>query len=506
MAWSQDPMTVTLPHAGVNLALLSTMIVTLALPFLLILLRNHKKRATTTVPANAAYDYIICGGGLAGSVLAARLSEDPSKSVLIIETGTTSPNSLFVRISGAILKLFRNPAFDWCWQTAAEAGCAGRRIFLCRGKLLGGSTCLNAQLAFRGSPRDYDSWGEGWRAEDIEPEFSRIELRSGEPMASCGMHVQLPNYQHELSRRFLRTCDADGSHPDLQPRASFNDWIATDGSAVGSEAGGSGAAASEGGFGRFELSQRGGARWTGANSYLAVAAARPNVTVLTGQTVARINLETAAVGRGGDDGNGGGLVATGVTLKDVTDGARRARREKAKAEVRAVLAASEPRWGLLASRLAFLDDAGCAATCAAARKLISNRRAILADATHPEPTTQIDLARPPGESPALPSATPLAAQHLAAQHRAERHAGRADLARTRLTRGGRSARDASCRWPPIARSEPASCPLPPPSPLRANLSFGHDRLPQWSAPPPSTMPCAWSSRSSSHARFVRRAP
>ena len=54
--------------------------------------------------------------------------------------------------------LLQNPKFDWCWQTIAEAGCLGRKIFLCRGKLLGGSTCLNAQLALRGAPEDYDSW------------------------------------------------------------------------------------------------------------------------------------------------------------------------------------------------------------------------------------------------------------------------------------------------------------------------------------------------------------
>ena len=103
-----------------------------------------------------------------------------------------------MRISGAILKLFRNPAFDWCWQTVEEAGCVGRRIFLCRGKLLGGSTCLNAQLSFRGSPRDYDGWGAQWSAAAIQDTFDQIELRGEEPMATCGMPLQLPNYQHLL--------------------------------------------------------------------------------------------------------------------------------------------------------------------------------------------------------------------------------------------------------------------------------------------------------------------
>ena len=86
----------------------------------------------------------------------------------------------------------QNPKFDWCWQTIAEAGCLGRKIFLCRGKLLGGSTCLNAQLALRGAPEDYDGWGQkGWTSEAMGREFKRVELRNGEPMDTCGMNVQV---------------------------------------------------------------------------------------------------------------------------------------------------------------------------------------------------------------------------------------------------------------------------------------------------------------------------
>ena len=105
-----------------------------ALVLFLILSRRSKRRTSTTVPPSGEFDYIVVGGGLAGSVLAARLSEDASKRVLVVEAGESSPDSIFIRISGAILKLFRNPAFDWCWQTVAEAGCLGRRVFLCRGK------------------------------------------------------------------------------------------------------------------------------------------------------------------------------------------------------------------------------------------------------------------------------------------------------------------------------------------------------------------------------------
>jgi len=271
-----------------------------ALVLFLLLSRRSKRRTSTTAPPSGEFDYIVVGGGLAGSVLAARLSEDASKRVLVVEAGDSSPDSIFIRISGAILKLFRNPAFDWCWQTVAEAGCLGRRVFLCRGKLLGGSTCLNAQLTFRGAPRDY-GWGDGWSADELAATFGSIELRRKEPMASCGMHVQLPNYQHELSRRFLGACSPD-VHPDLAPRSSFNDWGDRYDGGAGS------------GYGRFELSQRDGTRWTAASSYLAVAAARPNVTVLTGHAVARVTLERRKAGNAaGRDARH--LVATGVELR-----------------------------------------------------------------------------------------------------------------------------------------------------------------------------------------------
>ena len=92
-----------------------------ALVLFLLLSRRSKRRTSTTVPPSGEFDYIVVGGGLAGSVLAARLSEDASKRVLVVEAGESSPDSIFIRISGAILKLFRNPAFDWCWQTVAEA-------------------------------------------------------------------------------------------------------------------------------------------------------------------------------------------------------------------------------------------------------------------------------------------------------------------------------------------------------------------------------------------------
>jgi hypothetical protein len=161
-------------------------------------------------------------------------------------------------------------------------------------------------------------------------------------MATCGMQVQVPNYQHELSARFLRTCDNTRGciHPDLKPKPTgFNDWSSALSTAV------EGASDATIGFGRFELSQRNGTRWTGANSYLTIAQARPNVTILTGYVVARVELAASAAA--GD----AKLAAVGVTVKEVTIASRAAKLKSAHRHVRHALAKSDPLWRALANRL-----------------------------------------------------------------------------------------------------------------------------------------------------------
>jgi choline dehydrogenase-like flavoprotein len=341
---------------------------------------STKRIITTQQVPEGDFDYIVVGGGLAGSVLAARLSEDSEKRVLVIEPGIANPNSLLIRISGAILKLFRNPTFDWCWKTAAELGCHGRSISLCRGKLLGGSSCLSAQVALRASPSDYDSWGSGWTSAEVAPVFDRLEMRDEKmPMASCGMCMQVPNYQHELSKRFLSTCKTKGAHihPDLQNRESFNDWTAEN--------------VAPRGFGRFELAQKDGVRWTGANSYFAVAAARPNVVVLTGHAAARIALESRQ----------GKTFASGVEVFDCSARAKATRTVEAQEHVTRVTRANAAKWSEMNEHLlAFEQDRGDGssvavglARAASARKLITNHEAVLRDAVNPDPLTQHHLAR-----------------------------------------------------------------------------------------------------------------
>jgi choline dehydrogenase len=102
------------------------------------------------------YDYIIVGAGSAGCVLAGRLSEDPKTTVLLLEAGGPD-DKREVRIPAAFSKLFKTPC-DWCYYTEEQTHLARRKLYWPRGKLIGGSSSINAMIYIRGHPQDYDHW------------------------------------------------------------------------------------------------------------------------------------------------------------------------------------------------------------------------------------------------------------------------------------------------------------------------------------------------------------
>ena len=123
------------------------------------------------------HDYVIVGAGSAGCVLAARLTEDPDVRVLLLEAGPADTADL-THIPAAFSALFRS-RHDWDHATAPEPQCNGRRVFLPRGRMLGGSSSLNAMVYMRGNRADYDEWRDmgldGWGYDDLLPYFIRAE-------------------------------------------------------------------------------------------------------------------------------------------------------------------------------------------------------------------------------------------------------------------------------------------------------------------------------------------
>ena len=123
------------------------------------------------------YDYVIVGAGSAGCVLAARLTEDPETCVLLLEAGGPD-EAQQIHIPVTFAKLFQS-ALDWHYSTEEEPYLNNRKLYWPRGKVLGGSSSINAMIYMRGNRYDYDHWrdlgNEGWSYSDVLPHFKKAE-------------------------------------------------------------------------------------------------------------------------------------------------------------------------------------------------------------------------------------------------------------------------------------------------------------------------------------------
>jgi choline dehydrogenase-like flavoprotein len=211
-----------------------------------------------------APDFVVVGAGSAGCVLANRLSEDPDVNVLLLEAGG-SDRDLNVRIPAAFANQFHT-RLDWDFRTEPEPHCEGRSLYVPRGKTLGGSSSMNAMLYVRGRPLDYDLWkaagAHGWGWDDVLPYFLKAENneRGASEFHSVGgpLNVADQRSPRPLNGRFLAAAEAVGI-----PRIDDLNGPEQDGVTP------------------FQVTQRGGRRWSAADAYLRPAMKRPNLEVVT---------------------------------------------------------------------------------------------------------------------------------------------------------------------------------------------------------------------------------
>ena len=225
--------------------------------------------------ASKSYDYVIVGAGAGGCVLAARLTEDPSVKVLLLEAGGQD-SSMYMHMPLGWRQIWRGPMHNWNFYSEPEPFADNRKFLAPRGKTLGGSTSINGMLYIRGHPRDYDEWrqlgAEGWSYADTLPYFKKAEGYWGGDSKFHGgsgptgvTRIDTTGLHYDTFMASARqaghqvTDDINGEHPE--------------------------------GFTPVDITVKNGVRSSAANCYLKPAMSRTNLTVVTGALAHRVLIE-----------------------------------------------------------------------------------------------------------------------------------------------------------------------------------------------------------------------
>ncbi|PZW48747.1 choline dehydrogenase [Humitalea rosea] len=229
----------------------------------------------TNIQADA-FDYVIVGAGAAGSVLANRLSADPTLTVCVLEAGPPDRNP-FIHIPAGFIKTLADPSVTWQFKTEPLEMTGGRRISTVQGRTLGGSSSVNGMIYNRGQPGDLDSWAQrgnrGWGYADCLPYYRRTENRIGEAGETRGKNAEgIPvtdmDWSHPVSEAFIQGCLGLGI-----PRT--RDYNSGD----------------QAGVGYYQRTIRNGRRVSAARAFLKPAMKRPNLEVRTNARASRILFE-----------------------------------------------------------------------------------------------------------------------------------------------------------------------------------------------------------------------
>ena len=221
------------------------------------------------------YDYIVVGSGSAGCVLADRLSADGQASVLVLEAGEHD-RRLWINMPIGYGKTFYDQRVNWKFEAQPDAGLNNRRIYVPRGRVVGGSSSINAMVYCRGLPQDFDDWAAlgnpGWGWQDVQPVYDGFERRvdaDGRASASGQLFVSDVRRQlHPMEQVFFQGAAEAG----LPFTEDFN------------------GPAPEG-VGRYQINTRHGMRWSAADAFLRPALRRGGVRLITGARVSRVLFE-----------------------------------------------------------------------------------------------------------------------------------------------------------------------------------------------------------------------